>query len=259
MDIGDTLQRARIRKSRTLEDLARATKIPLSALAAIEENKFDRLPAAIYTRSFLRQYAREVDLDPEEIVEHYLQEYAPSSKALTRDDDLAIEQSDAALATPGVRTIVIPRPPSGPALGATILVIGFIVYVIVGARTGNNDEIVPSQLQATADTSAATAPAPESDVTRAANITPEALRIELRVSGPCWVSATADRTPALTRLLKAGDEHVLEAREELVLRVGDPATLSMTINGVPARQLGMPGQPVTVQITKQNFRELLAS
>jgi hypothetical protein len=81
------------------------------------------------------------------------------------------------------------------------------------------------------------------------------LRIELTATGPCWVSATADRESALSRLLQAGERHELSAKDELVLRVGDPSTVAISVNGVAGRPLGQPGQPITVQINKQNFRE----
>ena len=256
MDIGNTLRTARMRKNRTLEEVARATRIPLSTLAAMEGNEFARLPAAIYTRSFLRQYARQVDLDPEELVDHYLEEYAPATPAATEDERHAPRYDVVDGPAPRhVRTIVIPRPTSGPALGAVILVLGFIVYVFFTARAENTPVNVPTETMAAEEPQ----PAPVPDAARAVNVTPEALRVELKVNGPCWVSATADRAPALARLLQAGDNHALEARDELVLRVGDPGTLSVTINGQPTRPLGLPGQAVTILINKQNFRELLAS
>src|SRR5262245_33750654 len=74
MDLGATLQRARQANRLTLEQLARTTKISVSNLRALEANDFDKLPASIYTRGFLRAYAREVGLDPEETVEQYLQQ-----------------------------------------------------------------------------------------------------------------------------------------------------------------------------------------
>src|SRR5918997_836771 len=77
MDVGSTLRRARTRKGLTLEQLARATKISVSALDALETNDLDRLPATIYLRGFLRAYAREVGLDPQETVEDYLEQFEP--------------------------------------------------------------------------------------------------------------------------------------------------------------------------------------
>jgi hypothetical protein len=84
------------------------------------------------------------------------------------------------------------------------------------------------------------------------------LRLELQPQGPCWLTANVDGTPVVAKLLQAGERHTLEASEELVLRVGDPAALSFSINGQAGRPLGRAGQPVNVRITKDNFREFLS-
>ena len=49
----------------------------------------------------------------------------------------------------------------------------------------------------------------------------------------------------------------IEAHEEVTLLVGDPATCSFEINGTGVKQLGAPGQPVTVHLTRQNFEQYL--
>jgi len=55
----------------TLADVAARSRVPLSALSAIDEDDYDRLPAITYARGFLRLYAREVGLNPEAIVKAF--------------------------------------------------------------------------------------------------------------------------------------------------------------------------------------------
>jgi len=70
---GDFLKRARQRAGLSLEDIARRTKIGTLKLGAIESERFDLLPASVYLRGFIEQYARLVGLsDPRRIVESYL-------------------------------------------------------------------------------------------------------------------------------------------------------------------------------------------
>ena len=45
-----------------------ATRISMQALDAIERNDIARLPGGIFSRAFVRGYAQEVGLDPEETV-----------------------------------------------------------------------------------------------------------------------------------------------------------------------------------------------
>jgi hypothetical protein len=44
-----------------------------------------------------------------------------------------------------------------------------------------------------------------------------------------------------------------------VLRIGDAVVCGVHINGTATRQLGTPGQPVTLQITPANYRGFVES
>jgi hypothetical protein len=59
--------------------------------------------------------------------------------------------------------------------------------------------------------------------------------------------------------LNAGDRRRIEVRDALVLRVGDPAACAFSINGHAGRPLGAAGVPVTVRITKDNFKGFIGS
>lgn len=70
------LRRAREHAGMSLQDIARQTKVGTNNLACIEAERFGRLPAAVYLRGFLEQYARMVGLsDPRRIVDLYLQRF----------------------------------------------------------------------------------------------------------------------------------------------------------------------------------------
>ncbi len=69
--LGDRLHAARLAKGVSLEEAAAATRIRRSALQSLENDDFDTLPAAVYTRGFLLNYARYLGLIPEEILEEF--------------------------------------------------------------------------------------------------------------------------------------------------------------------------------------------
>lgn len=62
---------ARQKRGVSLEEIAASTKITISYLRAIEEGTFERLPGGIYTVSYIRQYARAIDYDEDELVRRY--------------------------------------------------------------------------------------------------------------------------------------------------------------------------------------------
>ena len=61
----------REKRGLSLQQIADATKISLGYLRAIEESRYDCLPGGIYDLNYLRQYARAIQFDEEELVRHY--------------------------------------------------------------------------------------------------------------------------------------------------------------------------------------------
>jgi|SRR5579863_876776 len=73
--IGDTLRRERLRRSWNLEKVSTETKISLHLLEAIESDAFERLPGGVFAKSFVRQYARLLGLDEEELAAELSHQY----------------------------------------------------------------------------------------------------------------------------------------------------------------------------------------
>src|SRR5204863_5914769 len=65
------LRHARERLGLSLRDVADRTRIRVAILDAIENHDVDRLPPPIFTRGFVKAYAREVGLDPHAAVARY--------------------------------------------------------------------------------------------------------------------------------------------------------------------------------------------
>jgi cytoskeletal protein RodZ len=55
----------------SLNQIATTTKISIRSLQAIEEGEFRKLPGGIYNTSYIRQYARAIDVDEYELVALY--------------------------------------------------------------------------------------------------------------------------------------------------------------------------------------------
>jgi cytoskeletal protein RodZ len=68
---GENLRREREMRGVSLEEIASATKISLRFLEAIEREDFSKLPGGIFSRSFIRSYARYLGLDEERVIAEY--------------------------------------------------------------------------------------------------------------------------------------------------------------------------------------------
>ena len=255
MDIGGELRRARTARQLSIAELSRRTKISPAVLTAMETNQFGRVPGGLFTRAFLRTYAREVGLDPDATVQQYRAEFeAP--------DTPEPEQTHPAARTPDpdLDSTAPPGEERGPsqAIGLAVVILIGIVYFGFERHRTTADAAPRATDTAVAATAAAGPVATSGSVTTAGTTAPaQSLKMELRATGDCWISASVDGESALSRLMTAGERQQFEAWDEVAMRVGDPGTLQMTINGVPAKPLGPEGAPVNAKITLQNYKSFL--
>jgi cytoskeleton protein RodZ len=70
-DIGSSLRDARLRQNLDFPELEERTKIRPKYLRALEDERFDILPAPTYVRGFLRSYAESLGLDGQPFVDEY--------------------------------------------------------------------------------------------------------------------------------------------------------------------------------------------
>src|SRR5207253_6966431 len=84
ISVGETLRRERLRTGLDLERIAQDTKISVRTLELIEGDQFEKLPGGVFARSFVRQYARAVGVDEEEIVGELDKMLAPPPEILPK-------------------------------------------------------------------------------------------------------------------------------------------------------------------------------
>src|SRR5215471_3607056 len=75
MDVGLELRQARERRGLSLQQVSKITKISVPVLQAIEAADDARLPAPVFTRSFVKTYAAEVGLDRDDTLRRYLEQF----------------------------------------------------------------------------------------------------------------------------------------------------------------------------------------
>jgi cytoskeletal protein RodZ len=69
---GADLKRFRESRGVTLARIAADSKVGQRTFEDIEGDRFDRLPAVVYVRGFLREYARAIGLDPVATAESFV-------------------------------------------------------------------------------------------------------------------------------------------------------------------------------------------
>jgi cytoskeleton protein RodZ len=276
-NLGKSLREARERTGLSLAQVAKATKISITALQALERNDYSRLPAGIFSRGFVRGFAAAVGLDPESAVQEFLTQ-CPDAAATTgplssgeREENEVIESERQAAVT--VLRLAV----------WSIVVAAVVLYLTIGQSEQ------PSELADSAP-GAANRGAERRDVvtlggsssanraSQSANALPQGepavratsgeradvekadrdrLVVNLSTTRPCWVSAKVDGRVEIYQLFQAGARRTLDVHRELVLIAGDAGALEVTLNGAPTRALGRSGQVVSARFIAANFKEYL--
>lgn len=250
--VGTELRQARERAQLSLEDLSARTKIRTMLLAAMERDDFERLPPGLLTRGYLRAYAREVGLDSEAVVRHYVAEHEPEPPAPDTEREEAPEPEWE------------PAPP-GAARWATLLpAIPLTLAAIFFLRMQRPAEVAPieplsigtaGQQVAFAHATPASADGPaaigQTGAALAAAPNDGGLRVEIHPTAVVWVEAAADGRQVLFELVEPGAKHTIEAETDITMRIGDAGAFAYSINGTPGRTLGAPGEVRVVRITPE--------
>lgn len=71
LTLGEKLKKLRLQYRMSYADIAKATRIQAKYLEALENGAYERLPAEVYVRGFLRSYARYLGLDDEAFLKLY--------------------------------------------------------------------------------------------------------------------------------------------------------------------------------------------
>jgi cytoskeletal protein RodZ len=69
--VGSFLRQEREAKGMSIEEVARATRVPMSSVERLESDQFDELPGEVFVRGFMKSYARAVGLDADEVLARY--------------------------------------------------------------------------------------------------------------------------------------------------------------------------------------------
>jgi curved DNA-binding protein CbpA len=72
---GASIKMMRIERELSLQEVYRKTNIPKQTLEDIEEENFERLPALVYLKGFLRAYADTLSVDRTQMMDGYLKRF----------------------------------------------------------------------------------------------------------------------------------------------------------------------------------------
>jgi cytoskeletal protein RodZ len=197
----------------------------------METNRFDLLPAPVFAKGFLREYARYVGLSPDEVVNHYLSAFPQPQE-------------------PGAEAPGRPRggkPASRPSLsgrtwsyGLVLTVAGLVLLALVALAAWLADRRPQGSANPGSSAITGASPAvllPPTPVTPPAAPAPEVprspLEVNLDFARECWVEALIDGKNSRSELRVQGESLQLDAERSVVLTLGDGGAVEIHVNGHP--------------------------
>lgn len=261
--VGARLKAAREARRVSLRQIANTTKIAVPAFEAIERNEVRKLPGGIFGRSFVRAYAREVGLDPDETARDFFAQFPELAEPVDEPPEQTRDFGaiGVLLESGAVRAAAVALP-----------LVALAVWLVFGRGAGSPRDATPLSAERIAAVSTEV-PAPTplrqvSDVVPAGGALPAgdletplvgALTLHVTAHRECWVSITADGRERLSRLMGIGEQEAVRAASELRVKIGDASAVSLRLNGEPIRPLGRTGQVVTLRLDAANAAEWIES
>src|SRR4051794_3404999 len=187
-DFGGKLRQARERRGISLRQIAASTKISAAALEALERNDISKLPGGIFSRAFVRSYAVEVGLDPDDTVREFLDRFNQETPPTAASVAATVPEQE--------REFEEQRRKAGMLVAAaaiSIPVVVLVLYFVWRGRGGPHalaPAAAPLASAATAEVAPASPPPSVAAPSPAGSATLAGMKLELHPTRSCWVSLT---------------------------------------------------------------------
>ena len=238
-EVGAKLRNERERRGIGIDQIEAETRIRAKFLLALEEERFDALPGPAYVRAFVRDYAEQLGLDPQELVAEL-----NARPDLVEDVVMTPPRQVATVPLLDRRARIAAWALAGVLLAA-LVAIGIIVLGSRGSSSGAGHTRTPPASTAGTGTGT-TRPSTTGGTgttTPVASGRPAALELVAQ-KGSVWLSVRAGSASGkvlFQNTLPSG-HHLRFARRRLWVRVGAPWNLGLAAAGhklaVPLRATG---------------------
>lgn len=242
--LGSILREARASRQWSLEKLSECTKIKISNLEWMEEDRFDRIAAPTYARGFLKIVAHTLELNETELIKMYEERYPQKSKQV-----IFFAENQAAR-----------KPRTWPwkksVWGATAAAAGLAVLAGISIWNRTAIEPAPKVEPAPTQTQASLVREVQLLATVGATMQPvlaPPLSFTVRAQNDVWVKVLSDGKLIFENTLRKDEEERWQAQEKFQVRIGRPADIQILINGKPF-DLRKEKKPVNLWVTRDEVK-----
>ncbi len=287
-ETGIDLKAAREEKGLTLKEISQLTKIGVSILDAIEKREFSQLLEPVYSRAFIKTYAKALNIDSEEILSSY-NNYIAEFETLEEKKEIATknvrpgslykrfawatialvlvliaffmyyskhnETPEIAKAPPVEKLIKVPQ--SEPTGAASIETETKEIHTQatgepVNTQAVDEDKIVASEANIS-ETGIQTTNNEQVTTQKAETATEDKKYIlDIKASELSWLKIIEDDNPSYEILMKPGEKITRKAREKFIIDIGNAGGVDIEFQGKPLGLLGEHGKVIHLVLPENN-------
>jgi cytoskeleton protein RodZ len=234
--LGQYLKKLREERGFALEDVAEETKLREKYLRALEQDRFEALPAEVYAKLFLKLYAQFLKIDKKELYSRYESQRTPA-------------QRKAVPTTPERKLLRARWLPLGG-----ILVLVLVAVVLLSTSREKRGQSQPPTIAEETETLPDTTVRSENQIqppvaetiregvrtipTRGTAEIPAStaenrggMLLKVQASDSSWLEVIADDDTLFYGFILKGDEEEFEAAERFILTAGKPEEVQFFLNG----------------------------
>jgi len=246
MPVGKKLAAERRSQGKTTHDIVMTTRIMASKIDALENGRWDDLPAEPYVKGYIQNYARALGLDPKPFLEEYARDIGAERRgheeSILPEGDAQADDTGSLRRIPE-RTLVPHRrdvhtiPGRSVAIVAIATVVVILLLWAIAALAGRDDTPPPIAPETTATPVAPGLSSEPATPGVGATTTPPAgsftLAIAVRAGDSSWLRVLVDGLLAYEGTLPGGESKEWIVSTSAVVRAGKPDAVTITRDGVP--------------------------
>jgi cytoskeleton protein RodZ len=248
--VGQKLRHAREAQARTLNQVNSTTRISIQLLEAIEADDLICMSSAFLYKSFVKQFADDVQIDYQEI--------AADVQAMADRIPAPLMPGQGPIQPPKIAALQIGRRRSTRLTYAvTSFAIALVACSGIYAFWQNSAMHVPDALHTLWPTSENSEPAAVPDLSASNQPAPDksakGFTLQLSATEPAWLSIIADGKPSFSGILERAQTKILRGHRTARIQTRNAGAVKAVFNGKPLGALGARGQVRTVLFTKNNY------
>jgi hypothetical protein len=233
----------------SVRQLAEATKLSVRAIELLENDQLGELPEGIYRRSIVKSVAREVGLNPDQLLAEFAERHPDAMP--TKASSIIVEHKP----TSSFQQVL--------ALASAVLPIaaGVLYFALPWHEPHRAAVIPPSSIELERrriePVRAEVVPIGGFATTPESSSRPVPVVVTLTISSRCELRVVADGMEILGRVMQPGETVPIELGDEILLVGDNAAAVQFSINGQAGRLLGEPGDVLSARIGRDDYQDFL--